>query len=97
MARVDLASLLPRVAQQCSVIHVPNQADSGGLARTTNQAAYRLYPRSPAFRNTFLRGAKAAVDGLPVSKCPYPVKRNASWASAYRKAWLRGYQSVSLS
>lgn len=55
------------------------------------QRARRLYPRSAGFQGAYLRGVEAALAGRPVDTCPY--RRKAGW-QAWRRAWLRGYQSV---
>lgn len=54
--------------------------------------AQRLYPRSKPFQGAYMKGVRAAINELPSSSCPY--KPTATWARTFRKAWLRGYQSV---
>lgn len=55
--------------------------------------AVRLYPDSVPFRNTYIRGARAKLEGHAESECPYPAV-GTSWRRAYRAAWLHGFHSV---
>lgn len=52
--------------------------------------AARFYG-SKQFRMAYVRGARAALDGRPADSCPYRSREG--W-KAWRKAWLRGYESV---
>lgn len=63
------------------------------LARARDRAR-RLYPRSKGFRTVYLRGAHARTVGLTADACPYPRDVAKTWRNAYRRAWLRGYESV---
>lgn len=56
------------------------------------QRAKRLY-RSPGFRGAYVAGARAAHNGLSADACPYKRGRRGGWL-AWRKAWLRGYESI---
>lgn len=56
--------------------------------------AKRLYPRSKNFQGAFVKGASAARAGHPESACPYARDPAKTWRLAYRKAWMRGHQSV---
>lgn len=56
--------------------------------------ARRLYPRSRAMRNVYLRGVRAALAGKPISVCPYPVTHDGTYRQAWRLAWTGGYHSV---
>lgn len=53
--------------------------------------AKRLYPRSVAFRGAYVRGARAAAAGAAVDACPY--SNRTGW-TAWRRAWIRGWQSL---
>ncbi len=52
--------------------------------------ARRRY-RSPQFQRAYVRGARAALAGLPIDACPY---RNREGWTAWRNAWLSGYHSI---
>jgi hypothetical protein len=65
---------------------------SDELARA-RQRAQKLYPRSKGFENTYVRGARAALDGKTSAECPYPNDPSKTWRKAYRLAWMRGHQS----
>lgn len=58
------------------------------------QRAARLYPRNKNLRNTYVRGASAAMHGKTADACPYKRDPRKTWAAGYRKAWLLGYQSI---
>lgn len=53
--------------------------------------ARRLYPLSAGFQGAYKKGARARVAGNLASTCPY--KGTGGW-TAWRRAWLRGFQSV---
>lgn len=53
--------------------------------------ARRLYPDSDGFQNAYVRGAVAASAGRPADVCPY--RSRGGW-TAWRKAWMRGFQSI---
>lgn len=53
--------------------------------------ARRLYPRSSGFQGAYVKGARAAIAGRTASTCPY--KSAGGW-TAWRRAWLRGFQSI---
>lgn len=65
-------------------------------ARTAEMLAYaraqRMYPRSAPFRSAYMKGVRAATLELPRSACPYTA--DATWSRTFRKAWMRGYESV---
>lgn len=52
--------------------------------------AKRLYD-SDRFRRAYLRGARAALAGLPIDACPYRSRNG--WA-AWRAAWTAGWRSI---
>lgn len=55
--------------------------------------AERLY-KGPQFRQTYVKGAWAALGGKPIESCPYPPDPNKTWGRTWRRAWLLGYRSV---
>lgn len=52
--------------------------------------AQRLYD-SDGFRGAYVKGARAALHGSSVGSCPYKAQ---GWGAAYRKSWVRGFQSI---
>lgn len=62
------------------------------LARVRRQSR-KLY-RSKGFQGAYVAGAVAALGGRPADTCPYALDRMKTWRQAYRRAWLRGYQSI---
>lgn len=61
---------------------------------TPFERARRLY-KSPAFRRVYCAGAQIASMGGTIDRCPYPEEQTRTWRTAYRKAWRRGFESVS--
>lgn len=57
------------------------------------QRARRLY-RAVGFRSAYVNGVRAGLTGKPVSECPYRSEAAKTWRSAYRHAWILGWQSV---
>ena len=55
------------------------------------QRARRLYTSS-GFQDAYVNGARAALDGKSADSCPYRHRRS-GWL-AWRRAWLRGHQSI---
>lgn len=64
----------------------------GEVDRAIRRARRRY--ASPQFRRTYVRGARAALAGLPPDACPYRRPRNRTWGDVWRDAWLNGYHSV---
>lgn len=60
--------------------------------RRAEGRARRLY-KSPGWRNTYLRGAMARLQGKPIDSCPYPRDTEKTWRLAYRNVWLSGWRS----
>jgi len=54
--------------------------------------AKRLYV-SAGFQKAYRAGARARLDGLDVSACPYRRRPGGGW-QAWRAAWTRGWTSV---
>jgi hypothetical protein len=48
--------------------------------------ANRLYI-SPGFRKAYVKGARAGMQGLPVTATPYRGKGWSAWGSAWRAGW----------
>lgn len=63
--------------------------------RRAQERARRIYPRAVGFQRVYVRGASARLAGLPPDACPYRRDPAKTWRNAYRRAWLRGYESVS--
>lgn len=61
--------------------------------RRARVRAWRLY-RGKAFREAYVAGARARLNGRPAEACPYAPDPGKTWRHAYRRAWLRGYESV---
>lgn len=54
----------------------------------------RLYPRSVGYQRAYFRGAQAALAGKPETACPYRREVASTWRTAWRRAWMGGYDSI---
>jgi ribosome modulation factor len=57
------------------------------------QRAVRVY-RAPGFQSAYFHGALAALNGRSERACPYREDPGKTWRNTYRRAWLRGFNSV---